>query len=102
MRKPIKHVLRFYLLYFGQYSLVLLYGLLSFRTHMQNIKDITGSIHYETYRVRRLNESNAHFKSQPSDQPAVQPKANGQPEVKPSAPQANGVAAKHEVMSHEM
>ncbi|KAK5899386.1 hypothetical protein CesoFtcFv8_008873 [Champsocephalus esox] len=72
------------------------------RTHMQNIKDITGSIHYETYRVRRLNESNAHFKSQPSDQPAVQPKANGQPEVKPSAPQANGVAAKHEVMSHEM
>uniref|UniRef100_A0A665TGG5 Septin n=1 Tax=Echeneis naucrates TaxID=173247 RepID=A0A665TGG5_ECHNA len=28
------------------------------RTHMQNIKDITGSIHYETYRVRRLNESN--------------------------------------------
>uniref|UniRef100_A0A3Q3EVF5 Septin 9b n=1 Tax=Labrus bergylta TaxID=56723 RepID=A0A3Q3EVF5_9LABR len=33
------------------------------RTHMQNIKDITGSIHYETYRVRRLNESNAHFTS---------------------------------------
>uniref|UniRef100_A0A673CZH4 Septin-9-like n=1 Tax=Sphaeramia orbicularis TaxID=375764 RepID=A0A673CZH4_9TELE len=31
------------------------------RTHMQNIKDITGSIHYETYRVRRLNESNTHF-----------------------------------------
>uniref|UniRef100_A0A8C2Z1S6 Septin 9 n=1 Tax=Cyclopterus lumpus TaxID=8103 RepID=A0A8C2Z1S6_CYCLU len=30
------------------------------RTHMQNIKDITGSIHYETYRVRRLNESNGH------------------------------------------
>uniref|UniRef100_G3Q6X9 Septin 9b n=1 Tax=Gasterosteus aculeatus aculeatus TaxID=481459 RepID=G3Q6X9_GASAC len=27
------------------------------RTHMENIKDITGSIHYETYRVRRLNES---------------------------------------------
>uniref|UniRef100_A0A3Q3EWA8 Septin 9b n=1 Tax=Labrus bergylta TaxID=56723 RepID=A0A3Q3EWA8_9LABR len=34
------------------------YCLLIFRTHMQNIKDITGSIHYETYRVRRLNESN--------------------------------------------
>lgn len=30
----------------------------SFRTHMQNIKDITSSIHYEMYRVRRLNESN--------------------------------------------
>ncbi|KAG5832988.1 hypothetical protein ANANG_G00297100 [Anguilla anguilla] len=29
------------------------------RTHMQNIKDITSSIHYEVYRVRRLNESNA-------------------------------------------
>uniref|UniRef100_A0A8C7YLB3 Septin 9a n=1 Tax=Oryzias sinensis TaxID=183150 RepID=A0A8C7YLB3_9TELE len=28
------------------------------RTHMQNIKDITSSIHYEMYRVRRLNESN--------------------------------------------
>uniref|UniRef100_A0A3B3UCF6 Septin 9b n=1 Tax=Poecilia latipinna TaxID=48699 RepID=A0A3B3UCF6_9TELE len=45
------------------------------RTHMQNIKDITGSIHYETYRVRRLNESNG---------------------------QANGVAAQHEALSHEM
>ncbi|XP_061159512.1 neuronal-specific septin-3-like isoform X7 [Syngnathus typhle] len=28
------------------------------RTHMQNIKDITSSIHYEVYRVRRLNENN--------------------------------------------
>uniref|UniRef100_A0A3P8SKD5 Septin 9a n=1 Tax=Amphiprion percula TaxID=161767 RepID=A0A3P8SKD5_AMPPE len=28
------------------------------RTHMQNIKDITSSIHYEMYRVRRLNENN--------------------------------------------
>uniref|UniRef100_A0A8C1L4X9 Septin 9a n=1 Tax=Cyprinus carpio TaxID=7962 RepID=A0A8C1L4X9_CYPCA len=28
------------------------------RTHMQNIKDITSSIHYEMYRVRRLNEKN--------------------------------------------
>ncbi|XP_077183750.1 septin-9 isoform X3 [Paroedura picta] len=27
------------------------------RTHMQNIKDITSSIHFETYRVKRLNES---------------------------------------------
>lgn len=25
---------------------------------MQNIKDITSSIHYEMYRVRRLNENN--------------------------------------------
>ncbi|XP_058848197.1 septin-9-like isoform X5 [Acipenser ruthenus] len=30
------------------------------RTHMQNIKDITSSIHYEMYRVKRLNESNAY------------------------------------------
>uniref|UniRef100_A0A8C6U551 Septin 9a n=1 Tax=Neogobius melanostomus TaxID=47308 RepID=A0A8C6U551_9GOBI len=28
------------------------------RTHMQNIKDITSTIHYEMYRVRRLNENN--------------------------------------------
>ncbi|XP_029584657.1 neuronal-specific septin-3-like isoform X2 [Salmo trutta] len=28
------------------------------RTHMENIKDITSSIHYEVYRVRRLNENN--------------------------------------------
>ncbi|XP_059195773.1 septin 9b isoform X3 [Centropristis striata] len=72
------------------------------RTHMQNIKDITGSIHYETYRVRRLNESNAHFSSHPPDHPAAQPKANGQPEVQPGAVQANGVAAQHEALSHEM
>lgn len=69
---------------------------------MQNIKDITGSIHYETYRVRRLNESNAHFSSHPSDHPAVEQKANGQPEEQPSALQANGVAAQHEALSHEM
>lgn len=25
---------------------------------MQNIKDITSTMHYEMYRVRRLNESN--------------------------------------------
>uniref|UniRef100_A0A3P9PR59 Septin 9b n=1 Tax=Poecilia reticulata TaxID=8081 RepID=A0A3P9PR59_POERE len=36
---------------------------LNLLTHMQNIKDITGSIHYETYRVRRLNESNGHLES---------------------------------------
>ncbi|XP_007257181.1 septin 9b isoform X5 [Astyanax mexicanus] len=52
------------------------------RTHMQNLKDITSSIHYEVYRVRRLNENNTH----PSDQP------NGH---------SNGVPT-HEVLSHEM
>ncbi|XP_034752842.1 septin 9b isoform X4 [Etheostoma cragini] len=72
------------------------------RTHMQNIKDITGSIHYETYRVRRLNESNGHFSSHPSDNPADQPKAISQPEGQLSAPQANGVAAQHEALSHEV
>uniref|UniRef100_A0A452REX6 Septin 9 n=1 Tax=Ursus americanus TaxID=9643 RepID=A0A452REX6_URSAM len=29
------------------------------RTHMQNIKDITSSIHFEAYRVKRLHEGNA-------------------------------------------
>ncbi|CAI5679957.1 septin 9b isoform X2 [Oreochromis niloticus] len=72
------------------------------RTHMQNIKDITCSIHYETYRVRRLNESNILFTSNPPDHPAVQPKANGQPEEQPATPQPNGVAAQHEALSHEM
>ncbi|XP_058496606.1 septin 9b isoform X2 [Solea solea] len=68
------------------------------RTHMQNIKDITGSIHYETYRVRRLNESNGHFTSHPT----AEPKTNGQPAEQPNALQANGVAAQHEALSHEM
>uniref|UniRef100_A0A8C6LIR7 Septin 9a n=1 Tax=Nothobranchius furzeri TaxID=105023 RepID=A0A8C6LIR7_NOTFU len=39
------------------------------RTHMQNIKDITSSIHYEMYRVRRLNENNtavAHANGPPA------------------------------------
>ncbi|NP_001314904.1 septin 9b isoform b [Danio rerio] len=52
------------------------------RTHMQNIKDITSSIHYEMYRVRRLNENN----TKPNGQPAIH--TNGVPE--------------HEVLSHEM
>ncbi|XP_019939790.1 septin 9b isoform X1 [Paralichthys olivaceus] len=68
------------------------------RTHMQNIKDITGSIHYETYRVRRLNESNGYFPSHPT----VEPKTNGQPEEQPDILQANGMAAQHEALSHEM
>ncbi|KAM6164907.1 septin-9 [Rhynchocyon petersi] len=29
------------------------------RTHMQNIKDITSSIHFEAYRVKRLNEGDS-------------------------------------------
>lgn len=74
----------------------------SLRTHMQNIKDITGNIHYEMYRVRRLNESNVHFISSPPEQPVTQPKANGQPAEPPSSLQTNGVAAQHEVLSHEM
>lgn len=69
---------------------------------MQNIKDITSNIHYETYRVRRLNESNGHFTSQPPEHPATQPKANGQPEEPPSTLQPNGVAVQHEVLAHEM
>nr|XP_057947559.1 septin 9b isoform X5 [Doryrhamphus excisus]XP_057947560.1 septin 9b isoform X5 [Doryrhamphus excisus] len=72
------------------------------RTHMQNIKDITGNIHYETYRVRRLNESNIHFTSHPPERPAAQPKANGQPEQAAVPVHANGVAIQHEVLTHEM
>lgn len=68
---------------------------------MQNIKDITSNIHYETYRVRRLNESNVHFTSHPSDHMAAQPKAKGQPE-EPSALQPNGVAVQHEALTHEI
>lgn len=32
--------------------------LCSQRSHLQDLKDVTHNIHYETYRVRRLNESN--------------------------------------------
>uniref|UniRef100_A0A673BCP0 Septin-type G domain-containing protein n=1 Tax=Sphaeramia orbicularis TaxID=375764 RepID=A0A673BCP0_9TELE len=31
------------------------------RSHLQDLKDVTHNIHYETYRVRRLNESNLNF-----------------------------------------
>lgn len=34
-------------------------GRIPCRTHMQNIKDITSSIHFEAYRVKRLNEGNS-------------------------------------------
>ncbi|KAK2885197.1 uncharacterized protein [Channa argus] len=31
------------------------------RSHLQDLKDVTHNIHYETYRIRRLNESNVNF-----------------------------------------
>ncbi|XP_013880329.1 uncharacterized protein LOC106529447 [Austrofundulus limnaeus] len=31
------------------------------RSHLQDLKDVTHNIHYETYRVQRLNESNMNF-----------------------------------------
>ncbi|XP_077390364.1 neuronal-specific septin-3 isoform X2 [Festucalex cinctus] len=31
------------------------------RSHLQDLKDVTHNIHYETYRIRRLNESNMNF-----------------------------------------
>uniref|UniRef100_A0A8C7T0U3 Septin 9b n=1 Tax=Oncorhynchus mykiss TaxID=8022 RepID=A0A8C7T0U3_ONCMY len=61
------------------------------RTHMQNIKDITSSIHYEVYRVRRLNETGAQPNAQPPNTL-----------VNPQPQQANGVAAQHQVLTHEM
>ncbi|XP_058531340.1 septin-9 isoform X3 [Ochotona princeps] len=44
------------------------------RTHMQNIKDITSSIHFEAYRVRRLSETHGTT-------------ANGVEEKEPEAPE---------------
>lgn len=69
---------------------------------MQNIKDITSNIHYETYRVRRLNESNGHFSIQASEPADVPPKANGQRQEQPNVLQANGVPPQLEVLAHEM
>nr|ADI77432.1 sept9a_tvalpha [Danio rerio] len=40
------------------------------RTHMQNIKDITSSIHYEMYRVCRLNENNTQANGLADHHPA--------------------------------
>ncbi|KAG7265308.1 hypothetical protein CRUP_000581 [Coryphaenoides rupestris] len=73
------------------------------RTHMQNIKDVTGSIHYEMYRVRRLNESNAcPGPAHPDSAPGLAPAhTNGQTKVNGGPP--NGMtAAQHEVLTHEM
>ncbi|XP_039632459.1 neuronal-specific septin-3 isoform X3 [Polypterus senegalus] len=33
------------------------------RSHLQDLKDVTHNIHYECYRVRRLNESNMNLQS---------------------------------------
>ncbi|KAM4842899.1 septin-9 isoform 3-T3 [Thomomys bottae] len=44
------------------------------RTHMQNIKDITSSIHFEAYRVKRLSESHSAM-------------ANGVDDKEPEAPE---------------
>ncbi|XP_045930934.1 uncharacterized protein sept12 isoform X3 [Micropterus dolomieu] len=32
------------------------------RSHLQDLKDVTHNIHYETYRIQRLNESNVNFR----------------------------------------
>ena len=93
---------------------------------MQNIKDITSSIHYEVYRVRRLNESNTHPIALPNGQPVAPPNGqpvappsnqpigqpNGQPNAQPITAQPimaqpimaqpNGVAQQHKVMTNEM
>ncbi|XP_078096886.1 neuronal-specific septin-3-like isoform X1 [Mustelus asterias] len=37
------------------------------RSHLQDLKDVTHKIHYETYRVRRLNESNGIVKALPKE-----------------------------------
>nr|XP_019591051.1 PREDICTED: septin-9 isoform X2 [Rhinolophus sinicus] len=43
------------------------------RTHMQNIKDITSTIHFEAYRVKRLHESNSAVPNGVDDkEPAAQ------------------------------
>ncbi|XP_050775295.1 septin-9 isoform X2 [Gopherus flavomarginatus] len=40
------------------------------RTHMQNIKDITSSFHFEAYRVKRLNEGRSALSNGMADQEA--------------------------------
>ncbi|XP_032932607.1 septin-9 isoform X1 [Catharus ustulatus] len=41
------------------------------RTHMQNIKDITSNIHFEAYRVKRLNESQSSLSNGVADRELV-------------------------------
>jgi len=44
---------------------------LSRRTHMQNIKDITSNIHFEAYRVKRLNEGQSSLANGVADKELV-------------------------------
>ncbi|XP_069761572.1 neuronal-specific septin-3-like isoform X8 [Narcine bancroftii] len=37
------------------------------RSHLQDLKEVTHRIHYETYRVERLNENNGAIKASPRD-----------------------------------
>ncbi|NWY67460.1 SEPT9 protein, partial [Erithacus rubecula] len=41
------------------------------RTHMQNIKDITSNIHFEAYRVKRLNEGQSSLSNGVADRELV-------------------------------
>lgn len=41
------------------------------RTHMQNIKDITSNIHFEAYRVKRLNEGQSLLSNGVTDKELV-------------------------------
>ncbi|KAM6376885.1 septin-9 isoform 2-T2 [Pluvialis apricaria] len=41
------------------------------RTHMQNIKDITSNIHFEAYRVKRLNEGQSSLSNGVTDKELV-------------------------------
>nr|XP_021391490.1 septin-9 isoform X4 [Lonchura striata domestica] len=41
------------------------------RTHMQNIKDITSNIHFEAYRVKRLNEGQSSLSNGVADKELV-------------------------------
>lgn len=46
------------------------------RSHLQDLKDVTHNIHYESYRVRRLNESNMNLNGlalSPSHAPGLSP-----------------------------
>ncbi|XP_056143520.1 neuronal-specific septin-3 isoform X2 [Lampris incognitus] len=51
------------------------------RSHLQDLKDVTHNIHYETYRVRRLNESNINLNGL---LPSPHPVENGKADVSES------------------
>lgn len=42
-------------------SLFVLLQFICLRSHLQDLKDVTHNVHYENYRIRRLNESNINF-----------------------------------------